>query len=153
MKAKSLLSTLTAILILTGCNTYKEYDKESFPNYTWDYGQEIVFKPVIENIDKSYNLSLGIRHIYGLRLSNLLVTVKSISPSGKEDTKEYDLKIMDEAGKYIGSCAGDMCDLETLVNESIKFDEAGEYQFIVTHNVQKNRLPGVMEFGLIIDEN
>jgi gliding motility-associated lipoprotein GldH len=153
MKTNSLLSALTAILILTSCNTYKEYDKESFPNYIWDYGQEIVFKPVIENIDKSYNLSLGIRHIYGFRLSNLLVTVKSISPSGKEDTKEYDLKIMNEPGKYVGSCAGDMCDLETLVNENIKFDEAGEYQFIVTHNVQINRLPGVMEFGLIIDEN
>ncbi|NBW38614.1 MAG: hypothetical protein EBR30_27065 [Cytophagia bacterium] len=55
--------------------------------------------------------------------------------------------------KYVGSCAGDMCDLEILVNENIKFDEAGEYQFIVTHNVQINRLPGVMEFGLIIDEN
>ncbi len=98
-------AVFSVLLLLTGCNTYKKYDKESFPNYTWDSGQEIVFKPLIENIGKSYNLSLGLRHIYGFRLDNLRVNVKRISPSGKEDLQEYDLKIM-EAGQYVSRCAG-----------------------------------------------
>jgi len=28
---------------------------------------------------------------------------------------------------------------ETVVDEGVKFDEAGEYKFVVTHNVQADR--------------
>ena len=153
MNIKSILTIFTIVLLTTSCgHVYKEYDKESFPTYSWKYGQEIVFNPSIEDINKSYDLILGIRHLYGFQLSGINVTVKSISPSGKETSKDYDFKIMKSDGKYIGSCGGDLCDLETMVDENIKFEEPGQYKYVITHNVQVDRIPGIMEFGLIIDE-
>ena len=140
------------MLLTISCNhVYKEYDKESFPTYTWKSGQEINFNPTIEDVNKSYKLTLGIRHLYGFQLSSINVTVKSISPSGKEATKDYEFKIKDSEDKYIGSCGGDLCDLETVVDDNIKFEEPGQYKYSITHNVQADRIPGVMEFGLIID--
>ena len=153
MNIKYLL--IYSILTLTAfsCNhVYKEYNKESFPTYVWKQGQEISFNPTIADINKRYKLTLGIRHLYGFKLNGIKEPVRSAAPSGKETTKDYELKIKDSEGKYISSCGGDLCDLEVMVDENIKFEEVGEYKYSVTHNVQTDRIPGVMEFGLIIDE-
>ncbi|MBL7870782.1 MAG: gliding motility lipoprotein GldH [Cyclobacteriaceae bacterium] len=153
MRIKSILTFLTIVLLTASCgHVYRKYDKKSFPTYSWKYGQEIIFTPTIEDINKSYNLVLGIRHLYGFQLSRINVTIKSISPSGKEMIKDYEFNILKSDGKYIGSCSGDMCDLEAVVDENIKFEEAGQYKYVITHNVQVEKIPGIMEFGLIIDE-
>ena len=151
-----LVPTFITVLFLAtaSCNhTFKEYNKESFPAYSWQQGQEIEFNPKIEDITKTYQITLGLRHVYGLKLSSMTVNVRMISPSGKETSKDYTLKIMKSEDQYEGSCAGDLCDLEVLVEKSMNFDETGEYRFILTHKVQTERVPGVIEFGLIIDES
>jgi len=150
MKIKNSVIVIS-LLLLAECHTYKKYDKKSFPNYVWNYDNGIIFKPTVEDISKNYQLSLGIRHLYGIQLDNLLVTVNTIAPSGKEEEKEY--KIAMRIGQeYAGKCAGDMCDLETVVNENIKFDEVGQYTFFISHNFQDSQITGIMEVGLILDE-
>ena len=37
-----------------------------------------------------------------------------------------------------------------MMEEDIR-EDVGEYKYSVTHNVQADRIPGIMEFGLIID--
>jgi gliding motility-associated lipoprotein GldH len=148
IRAALLLITIS----FTSCHTYKEYNKDAFGNYTWGSAQEIVFKPVIEDVTKTYTLSVGIRHMYGLQFETMSVTVKIIAPSGKEEKQVHDFKLMKGPDQYVGSCAGDLCDLETVVNNNLKFTESGEHQLIVTHNFSGNKIPGIMEVGVIIDE-
>lgn len=153
MKTKSTLAGITILFLTLSCNhVYKEYDKDSFPTYSWQHGQEILFTPTIEDISKSYELALGVRHLYGFPLDKITVTIKTISPSGKESTKDYELAIKDSENNYISKCAGDICDLETIVENNIKYEEPGKYKYLITHTVQANKIPGVMELGLIIDE-
>jgi gliding motility-associated lipoprotein GldH len=154
MNIRTVFACLALVSFLGSCNhIYKEYDKQSFPNYIWKSGQKIVFTPRIEDVTKSYKLILGIRHLYGFQLNSLAVNLRSISPSGKETSNTFTLSIKDSENKYLGDCAGDICDLETVVINSIKFEETGTYKFIVTHNLSGKSLPGVMEFGLIINVN
>lgn len=141
------------LFFITSCRYYKEYDKESFPTYAWNAGQEITFYPTIDDINASYELTLGIRHLFGFQPSRIGVRVKSISPSGKVVTKIYDFQIRDASMEYIGSCGGDLCDLETIVDEQVRFEEAGEYTYVITHTENTDKIPGVMEFGLILDKN
>jgi gliding motility-associated lipoprotein GldH len=139
-------------LLATSCNhVYKEYDKESFPTYTWGE-QKIKFSPTIEDFSKSYRLILGIRHLYGFQLGSIEVTIKTISPSGKEVVKHYELKIKDSANRYLAKCSGDYCDLETVIEDHLSFTEGGQYTYVITHNGNAEIIPGVMELGLIIDE-
>lgn len=134
------------------CHFYKEYDKESFPTYAWQSGQELRFHPVIEEVGKPYTLALGIRHLFGFEPSSIAVQVKLISPSGKESVKDYEFLIRDKSGEYIGTCGGDLCDLETPVDENIIFEEPGEYAVVVTHGHPGMKITGIMEFGIILDE-
>jgi gliding motility-associated lipoprotein GldH len=144
---------LLLLLVMTSCHFYKEYDKESFPTYSWNDGQEVVFTPKIEDIAKTYQIKLGLRHHYGFQSKSLGLHIKMVSPSGKESSQDFELKIKDERNKQIGSCAGDICDLESVVVEERKFDEPGEYRIVINHNERGYRIAGIMEVGLIIDEN
>ncbi len=152
MNSKSLLF-LIVLALGSSCHSYKEYDKESFPTYTWKSGQEIIFRPTIEDVGKTYSMSLGIRHIFGFEASSINVSVKVISPSGKEKSKNYELQIRDKNNEYIASCGGDLCDLETVVDENISFDEPGEFTFVITHGHPGMKIAGIMELGLILDGN
>jgi gliding motility-associated lipoprotein GldH len=153
MNKKEIFVYFSVLLITVSCtHVYKEYDKESFSTYSWDDGKELSFSPKIEDISKSYELSLGVRHHFALNLASFKVNVKIIAPSGKEDSKDYTLTIKDSSNKNIGSCAGDMCDLETVVFDNLKFDETGEYKILISHNESGYRIPGILEVGLIIDE-
>jgi len=152
MKRRLIIYISSMMFFLTSCNrVYREYDKESFPSYLWQRGQEIKFNPTIKDVSKTYELVLGLRHVYGLKMRTLAINVQQISPSGKESNKEYQLTLIDERGEYTSSCGGDLCDIEVTVERDIKFDEAGEYTFIVTHNMPLDRIPGIMEVGLIIN--
>lgn len=75
--------------------------------------------------------------------------MKIISPSGKQTQKGYSFDVINPSGEYLASCAGDLCDLEIIVDENLLFPETGQYQLIVAHTEQQS-IRGIMEFGMII---
>ena len=142
-----------AFLFLLSCNhVFREYDKKSFPSYSWKDGQVIEFRPRIEDVTKSYVLRLGIRYHYGFSSKSFDVNIKTVAPSGKEEVHNVSFQVRDEENEHIGDCAGDICDREIVVAENVKLEEEGEYRVEVTHGENGYRLPGIMEVGLIIDE-
>ena len=107
---------------------------------------------ITKDNSKSYSLGFGIRLVHGLKNSKIKIEVKSTSPSGKTAIENYDFILINNEGDFIGTCAGDLCDLETIVAKDIKFEEPGEYTFEISHN-ESGPIIGVMALGLIIDEN
>jgi gliding motility-associated lipoprotein GldH len=140
-------------LFAGSCNQiYKEYDKESFTTLSWKRGQTIKFYPEIEDTSKRYALEFGLRHMYGARIKSMRITVTVVSPSGHEDTKEYAFDVMNDKDEYLASCAGNMCDIETIVDDNFRFSETGTYTFILSQSSDQENIRGIMEFGLIIGE-
>lgn len=143
---------LTVVVVLTSCNhVYKEYDKKTFSSYMWHAGDEVIFSPKIDDVSKSYKLTLGIRHHYGVQFESISVTITTTSPSGKKTSKDLLVQIRSVGGAYVAKCAGDLCDLEMVLDEKFKFDEAGTYTIGVKQN-EAGHVPGIMEVGLIVDE-
>lgn len=77
------------------------------------------------------------------------VIVKVVSPTGEETEKQYAFDVMNDKGESMASCAGNMCDIEAVVDENLTFSETGNYQFVVRQNADQT-VRGIMEFGLII---
>jgi gliding motility-associated lipoprotein GldH len=133
------------------CNqVYKKWEKESFSTLSWKPEKALKFYPEIDDAAKTYELTLGVRHMYGSSLDRVALIVTIVSPSGKEQAQNYTLALKDEAGNSLASCAGNMCDLESVVNPALKFSEPGEYTFIVTPDPASGSIMGIMEFGFIL---
>jgi gliding motility-associated lipoprotein GldH len=139
------------LITAISCNqVYKKWEKESFSTLSWKPEKALKFYPEIDDTTKTYELTLGVRHMFGSRLDRVALIVTTVSPSGKEQVKNYTLTLKDEAGNALASCAGNMCDLESVVNPSLKFSEPGKYAFIITPDPASGNIVGIMEFGFIL---
>jgi gliding motility-associated lipoprotein GldH len=152
-KILSALACSSVLLTALSCNhVYREYEKESFSAMVWRDGQAVVFNPTITDTSKKYRMTIGLRHHYDAQMKTLSVRLTATSPSGTESSKDLTLTLRNSDDQRAGDCAGDMCDLETVVLDSMRFDEPGEYKVSIAHAEGGHSIPGILEVGLIIDQ-
>ena len=149
---------IAIILLLTifafSCNENRVYEEldSSFPKYRWDKEKVVSVSADIADINQAYKLFLSLRHVHGFQFSNLNLKVEMISPSKKTVTKSYVMKVVGADKKYLSECNGDLCDLETLMEDNFKFEEVGKHIFKISHEMKVNPVPNVMMMGIAIDK-
>ena len=140
---------------LMGCQPegriYVEHQELS-TDVSWKKVDAREFKLTVEDTNLRYNLSLSFRYVDGYQYQFAKVKVMETSPSGKQSTKEYDLKVRDDYGDYIGEPGLDIWDSEHLIETNKKYKEVGTYSYVLEHNMPKDPLHFVMEIGLILDK-
>lgn len=122
------------------------------PELQWLKTDTREFKVSVEKVNSTYDMSLAFRYTTGYRFKVLKVKVTETSPSGKELVKEYELKIRDKNGDYIGEPALDIWDSEHLIESGKKYEEKGEYTYLVEQIMPVDPLNFAMEVGVILDK-
>ncbi len=152
---KNWILLLIAGILITGCRpegrVYVEH-KELSPNIEWQKEDVREFEVPIENTDQRYNLSLSFRYANGYQFEVAIVEVTEISPDGEETVKDYELKIREENGEYLGEAGYDIWDSEHLVEENKQYSELGTYTYRIAHKMPQDPLNFAMEIGVVLDE-
>lgn len=155
MKTTFFLSVLMLVTLLTGCQPegriYAEHKKLS-PDVEWLKEDKREFNVPVEDASTLYNLSLSFRYATGYQFQVVRVKVTETSPGGEESVNEYELKVRDENGEYIGDPGLDIWDSEHLVETDKKFEETGTYTYVIEHTMPVDPLNYAMEVGLILDK-
>ncbi len=150
-----LLLVLALTIGLIGCQpegrVYKKH-KELSKNIEWLKADTREFSVPIEDNTSAYNMSLSFRYAQGFQYQLARVKVTETSPGGKILVKEYDLKIREDNGDYIGDAGFDIWDSEHLVETGKKYAETGTYTYVMEHAMPVDPLNLAMEIGLIIDK-
>ncbi|PCJ77891.1 MAG: hypothetical protein COA57_16420 [Flavobacteriales bacterium] len=150
-----LLAILTITISLIACKPegriYVEFQELS-PEVEWLKKDTREFKVPVEDNSLAYNMSLSFRYAEGYQYQVAKVKVTETSPSGKETIKEYDLKVREDNGDYIGEAGFDIWDSEHLVEPNKKYEETGTYAYVIEHNMPKDPLVFAMEIGVILDK-
>ncbi len=143
---------LSALIALTACDADTVYKKndDSFPQFRWEKGREVVFTPEIEDAAVPYDVFINFRHVHGFQFGALTLSVTRVSPSGAEESREFEVAIIDNDGDYLSECALDICDLRTPFETGTTFAEAGKYTYRIAHLMAVDPLPNVMEVGLTV---
>ena len=149
---------ITILLITAGLfacqpegRIYVEY-RELSPELEWLKKDAREFKVPIKDNSIAYNMSLSFRYIDGYEDQVVKVKVTETSPGGIENVKEYDLKLREENGDYIGEFAYEIWDSEHLVESNKKYNETGTYTYVIEHNMPKDPVNSVMEIGVILEK-
>ncbi len=152
---KYLICISIIALVFSSCQPegriYEEHEKLS-PDIEWLKKDVIEFKVPIEETNQTYKMSLTFRFANGYQFREAKVKVKEISPSGKEKTFNYSLKIRDASGEYIGEAGYDIWDSEHLVEPNKMYEESGQYTYLIEHDMPADPLNFAMEVGIIIDK-
>ncbi|MFT5777758.1 MAG: gliding motility-associated lipoprotein GldH [Crocinitomicaceae bacterium] len=152
---KKLLAVIALATVLTACKSedriYIEHQDLS-PEVEWLKKDTRTFKVPIEEIDQAYDMSLSFRYAEGYMFQTANVKVTETSPSGIETVNEYELKVREENGDYIGDPGFDIWDSEHIVEANKKYDETGTYTYLIEQNTRIDPLPFAMEIGVILDK-
>ena len=123
------------------------------PELQWLQEDTREFKVPIDEISSSYDMTLAFRYSTGYQFDVLKVKVIETSPSGTELIKEYEVKIRDKNGDYLGDPALDIWDSEHLIESDKKYEEKGTYTYSIEHNMPSDPVHFAMEVGVILDKS
>ena len=142
------------IVLLLACNPNRVYKshKKDFPERRWHKSKILEFNPKITDTVSSYRVYLALRHVYGFQHPGMKVKITTVTPSGQKTTKTHSFPVFGKEQQYLSDCSGDICDLETVIEEGLTFKESGEYQYLIEHDMDVNPVRNVMSFGLIIEK-
>lgn len=150
-----IISLAVLLITLVSCQPegriYSEH-KELSPDLEWKKEDQREFKVSIPDTSKNYNLSIAFRYASGFQYDKAKVRVTEINPEGVASVYQYDLKVRDKNGDYIGEPGLDIWDSEHLVEEGRSYDQKGNYTYIIEHVMPQDPLHFAMEIGLIVDE-
>jgi gliding motility-associated lipoprotein GldH len=152
---RKFIAILAVIISLTACQSenrvFTEHQELS-PELEWLKKDTREFKVPVADNSIEYNLSLSFRYSEGYQYETVMVKVTETSPSGIEEVYNYELKVADENGEYIGEAAFDIWDSEHLVESNKKYEESGTYTYVIEQNTPVDPLNYAMEIGVILDK-
>jgi gliding motility-associated lipoprotein GldH len=152
---KKIVAVLLISIGIIGCQPegrkYIEH-KELSPLVEWLKKDVIEFKVPIEKENQEFKMSLAFRYVHGYQHKVLKVKVTENSPSGKLTSKEYELKVTDQNGDYIGDPTLSFFDSEHVIETNKLFKEKGTYTYKIEHMMPNDPVNLAMEIGVILDE-
>ena len=149
---KSFTVAVLLFFVFSCKQVFQKYESEAFQTMAWSPENEIEFNPVIEDTSLVYNVKLGLRHMYGISTERLHLKIRIIDPAGNEVHKNYSFPIKDEEGDFVTDCVGEYCDSEIIFQLANKFQIPGTWKYYISTTEDSGIIPGILEFGLIIEK-
>ena len=150
MKAKLILFAL--VLVVTSCNKNEVYDEfnRDFTDNRWESKDVKSFE--FENMQSEgvCELKLHFGHIRGFQFKEVPLEVEITTPDGKVETLPVAMKLIDESGKDIGDCSGDICDVFQTIKTFETLDK-GKYKVAIKSDFSGPYLPNALGVGILIE--
>ena len=151
MKAKFVLITL--LFTFLSCNKSKIHDDfdSSFDNNRWDASDVRVFEFDNTQSEGVCDLKLHFGHISGFQFKEVPLEVEITTPDGKTEILPVAMKLIDESGKDIGDCTGDICDVFQTI-KTFQNLEKGKYKVTIKSKFTGPYLPNVLGIGIVVEK-
>ncbi|MBU1718235.1 MAG: gliding motility lipoprotein GldH [Bacteroidetes bacterium] len=100
--------------------------------------------------DGNYAIFFALRHVEGFQYQELEIIAAIIDPEGEKTQDRFSLKVRADDGSYLGDGSGDIWDIEFPIFENLKIEKKGKYSIAIKHDMDRNPLPLVMEYGFVV---
>jgi len=151
MKAKLFLFAL--VFVVMSCNKNKVYDEfnRDFTDNRWESKDVKSFEFENMQSEEFCELKLHFGHISGFQFKEVPLEVEISTPAGKTETLPVVMKLIDESGKDIGDCTGDVCDVFQSIKTFEKL-EKGKYKITIKSKFEGPYLPNVLGVGIVVEK-
>jgi gliding motility-associated lipoprotein GldH len=137
------------ILFFYGCNSAFEY-KHTFTNNQWKYQDSLSFTFDNQDVTSNYKIVLKTDFTEDFPFTNLYIKFRWIEPDGKTTEKLTNFVVAEPNGKWLllkswGTYSG-----EFVLNDNVKFEKKGKYQFGLTQYLREDVIQGIKNLKLQI---
>lgn len=140
-------------VLIVSCDSSEIYQNwQDIKIYQWKRDNVITNKVNIEDIDKNYKLSIGLRYLPSINEKEIKLVMGIVSPKGETVQKSYTVKLKNDEGEHLGEVMGQVADIKQVVEENYTFKEKGEYTFNIAQAMPNDPQGGIGEVGLLINK-
>jgi gliding motility-associated lipoprotein GldH len=144
---------LSILWALAACDEGRIFEENKrIPTDSWYYKSLVPFDVNITDTQKRYNVYVNVRISSDYKYSNLFLWVNTTNPQRKTDQRRVEIKLANEAGKWLGKGLGDLYDYQFPVFQNISFGTSGLYQFELAQNMRDDTLRHVKSVGVRVEE-
>lgn len=119
----------------------------------WKRSDVLHYEFEISDTSCPYNLLFNIRHANMYPFANVLFNLRLESPSGSTRVKDFEVFLRNSDGEFLGDGMGDYWDFEVNEMQGVYFSEPGIWKADVEHYMPMDIVPGIMEFGFIVEKS
>jgi gliding motility-associated lipoprotein GldH len=149
---RRIIFAITVLLLcLSGCQSRYYSNIQAIPNEKWDVKKPLVFKVDITDSMAYYNMYIHLRNTTDFETQNFYVFMKTKYPDGHSEQDTLGFIVCDKFGKWTGKGQGRIKDNMFLFQPKIRFPRTGTYTFTVTQGMRTDKVKGISDFGITLE--
>ena len=140
-------------MILVACDSNRVFEEyKTIDPAGWHKDSVASFTVEIQDVEPGHNLYMNIRNQGNYPNSNLWLFLEVQSPDGQTLTDTVEYILAEKTGKWTGSGIGDLFDNQFLYQQNVRFEQAGEYRFLIRQGMRAIQLKGIHDIGLRVEK-
>lgn len=140
---------LFLLLIVWGCSEKTTF-KQDFIDNQWHFKDSLKFE--FENKDNQidYRIQLKADFTEDFKFTNLYIKFRMVDPEGKESESLTNFLLTQPNGEWLIPKSWNTYHADFTLNESVKFEKKGKYQFWITQYLREDIVSGIKNLQLEI---
>jgi gliding motility-associated lipoprotein GldH len=141
-----------AVSLTTACGPAYQYEQYyTIDNGQWTYADSLQFNFNVEDSTTIYDVLLEVDHSTAYKNQNLYVRINTVFPNGQRQSEPLSIELSDPStGFWEGKCSDDQCEAIIPIQQSIYFNQLGDYQIIIEQYMRRDPVDGVLGLGLML---
>ncbi len=140
------------VLFLFSCSNDKPVLSETyeFDDNLWSKDKQIEFAGQFMDSDCDYKIKISITYTTEYPYSNLIFSLKMMTPEGTERNIDFEIFLKDENRNQTGTVSGDNYVFEFDAIKRTSFKDQGMYTFILFHHMPLSGVMGIKSLTMEI---
>lgn len=140
-------------MILAACDSNRVYEEyKTIAPGGWHKDSVASFQVKINEVAQGHNVYINIRNQGNYPNSNIWLFLEVESPDGQMLTDTIEYILAEKSGKWRGSGIGDLFDNQFLYRQNVRFENPGEYRFLIRQGMRAEQLKGIHDIGLRVEK-
>ncbi len=134
---------------MVSCTNSAVYEKnQPIPERTWSYEKTPQFDVHIADSKARYNIYINLRHSNEYSFSNIFVLLHEKGAKLVDTAYRKEIPLAQLDGRWLGSSAGSLYEVQYLAKENFVFPDTGVYTFALEQNMRENPLKDIVDVGI-----
>jgi gliding motility-associated lipoprotein GldH len=140
---------LSIILIVVSCDKNRVYDHVvALSSDGWNSENAIEFDMPVNDARKAYDILIHLRNSGDYQYSNIWLFIETKSPGGNSLRDTFEIKLADDAGRWLGKGIGNVHELLIPYKQNIVFPDRGVYKVAIWQAMRDQTINQILDIGL-----
>lgn len=144
---------LFAFFLMAACtnnNVYFQYHDVNPEG--WKSNDVYTFNFEIEDTTSEYDVYINVRNTPEYPFQNIWLFISEMNPDSTVVNDTIEFYLADARGKWLGTGAGQTKEMPVLYHQNLRFEQAGTYQYKITHGMRVDELTGINDIGVRVEK-